>query len=154
MADYYFDSSAVVKKYVVESGTPWVLKLLKPSSANTVYVSQLTAVEVISAFSRRLRAGQTSSVATQKFTFRFKRDLKTRLRIMMLTDSMVSDAMNLSQDYGLRAYDAVQLATAMELNFRLIAKRLPNPVFVSADIRLDRVAQFLGFTVEDPNAHP
>jgi hypothetical protein len=44
MADYYFDSSAVVKKYVIETGTAWVFKLIKPSSFNTIYVSRRTAI--------------------------------------------------------------------------------------------------------------
>lgn len=73
MADNYLDSGAVVKKYVVEVETAWVLKLVKPSSLNTTYVSRLTSVEVVSAITRRLRAGQISHAAAQRSSIRLER---------------------------------------------------------------------------------
>ena len=42
MADYYFDTSALVKAYVPEVGTAWVRNLLDPDAGNDLFVVQLT----------------------------------------------------------------------------------------------------------------
>src|SRR5437899_7998885 len=115
MPIYYLDSSAGVKKYVTETGTAWVLNLFKLSYGNIIYVSQITGVEVVSAITRRFRGGSLAQKATQKSIARFKRDFQNRLRILRLTDTIVSAAMHLSEIHGLRGYDAVQLAVALEV---------------------------------------
>lgn len=53
MPAYYFDSSALVKRYVAETGTAWVTGLMDPAAGNLLYVARLTGVEVVSAFARR-----------------------------------------------------------------------------------------------------
>jgi uncharacterized protein len=54
---YFFDSSALVKRYTIETGTPWVESTI---SQNPVYLARITVVEVISAIERRKRAGNIS----------------------------------------------------------------------------------------------
>ena len=49
----------------------------------------------------------------------------------------------------LRAYDAVQLAAALE-----ISHQIPSLTLISADADLNTSAASEGLTVEDPNAHP
>ena len=48
MPAYFFDSSALVKFYVAESGTPWV-RSFTDSEANIIAVASLGRVETISA---------------------------------------------------------------------------------------------------------
>lgn len=115
--------------------------------------SQITAVEVVSAVSRRYRGGNLTQKATQKSIARFKRDLQNRLRILRLTDTVVLNAMRLAETHGLRGYDAVQLAVAIELETRLVSNNLSPIVFVSADDNLNNAAQMEGLTVENPNDH-
>jgi uncharacterized protein len=56
--------------------------------------------------------------------------------------------------HGLRAYDAVQLAAALEVN-RSHQTGGSGPVtLVSAADALNAAATAEGLTVEDPNAHP
>lgn len=154
MPIYYFDSSATVKKYVTETGTGWVLNLFKQPNKNLVYVAQITGVEVVSAISRRFRAGNLTQKAAQNSIACFKKDFQNRLRILRLTDRVVSEAMRLSEDYGLRGYDAVQLAIALELGNRLTSNNLSSIIFVSADENLNQAAQSKGLSVENPNNHP
>jgi len=46
LAAYFFDSSAVVKRYVNETGTIWVSGIAS-DMANKVYIVRLTLVEVV-----------------------------------------------------------------------------------------------------------
>ncbi len=154
MPIYYFDSSAAVKKYVAESGTSWVLSLFKPSADNVIYIGQITGVEVVSAICRRFRGGNLTQEAKQKSISRFRRDFQNRLRILRLKDTVVLDAMRLSETHGLRGYDAVQLAVALELERRLDSNSLPSISFVSADDNLNQAAKTEGLFVENPNNHP
>ena len=153
MPVFYFDSSAAVKRYVAETGTAWVISLFKPSAKNIIYISQITGVEVVSAISRRQRGGSLTKTAAQKSIARFKRDFQNKLRGLRLTDSVTSNAMRLAELHGLRGYDAVQLATAIELANRFIANNLPSITFISADNQLNQSAQTEGLTVDNPNNH-
>ena len=48
MADVYFtDTSALAKRYVAETGTPWMQATLDVSTSCTVYIARITAVELI-----------------------------------------------------------------------------------------------------------
>jgi len=153
MAIYYFDSSAAVKKYVAEQGTSWILSLVKPSAKNIIYLAQITGVEVVSAISRRYRNGGLTQNAAQKSIARFKRDFQNRLRMLRLTDNVITDAMNFSETHGLRGYDAVQLAVAVELKNRFKAQTLSTIIFVSADNNLNAAANAEGLAVDNPNNH-
>jgi hypothetical protein len=53
----------------------------------------------------------------------------------------------------LRAYDAVQMATALDLHKDWTADRLGTFAFVSADRNLNAAALAEGLTVDDPNSH-
>jgi uncharacterized protein len=53
MAAYFFDSSALVKRFVEERGTAFVTLLSRPSAAHSISVSDITKVEVIAALARQ-----------------------------------------------------------------------------------------------------
>jgi predicted nucleic acid-binding protein len=57
MAAYFFDSSALVKRYVREPGTTWVIQLLDPTAGNKIHVARITGAEVVSAITRNGVAG-------------------------------------------------------------------------------------------------
>jgi predicted nucleic acid-binding protein len=61
--------------------------------------------------------------------------------------------MKLASTHRLRAYDAVQLATALDLHKDWTADRLGTFAFVSADRNLNAAALAEGLTVDDPNSH-
>ena len=53
MAAYYLDTSALVKEYVTEVGHLWVRALCRPSAGDTLFVSQLTSIELEVALTRK-----------------------------------------------------------------------------------------------------
>lgn len=154
MQIYFFDSSAVVKRYVGETGSKWIINLMRPAAASNIYLANITSVEVISAVARRTRSGSIDSNQEAKATRRFLRDVASRFNILRINDVVISSAVNLAQRHGLRGYDAVQLATALELHNRLLSSGSLPFIFVSADNELNAAAIAEGLTVDNPNNHP
>jgi uncharacterized protein len=150
---YFVDSSALVKRYVVETGTAWVRSITRRRPSAHIYISLITAVEVTSAVARRrgvtLSASRASSILS-----RFRKHLAGRYLPSEVTPALVNDAMKLVNTHRLRAYDPVQLATALDLQKDWSADRLGTFVFVSADRNLNAAALAEGLTVDDPNSHP
>ena len=62
--------------------------------------------------------------------------------------------MHLAEKHGLRGYDAVQLASVLEIHRQHLAVGLPSPVLVSADAELNSAALAEGLQIENPNLHP
>ena len=62
-------------------------------------------------------------------------------------------ACDLLERHPLRAYDAVQLAAALEARRTLQAVGSAAPIFLSADNRLLLAAQAEGFVTDNPNSH-
>ncbi len=151
MSFYFLDSSAVVKRYVTETGTAWILNLQKRAAQNVVYVAQITGVEVVSAISRRLRGNKLTQAKADKAISRLKRDFTNKLRIIRLNDQTISEAMRLSETYFLRVYDSVQLAVALEPEKRFASQNLSSIIFVSADNNLNSAAMSESLAVDNPN---
>ena len=148
---YFLDSSAIVKRYISETGTNWILSLHKPSAQNVIYVAQITGVEVVSAISRRLRGNRMTQKAADKAIFRFKIDFANKFRIIRLNDQIIAEAMRFSETHFLRGYDSVQLAIAVELEKRFASQKLNSITFVSADNNLNSAAITEGLAVDNPN---
>ena len=53
MADYFLDTSALVKRHVTEAGSPWVKSRVHAKAGHTLYIARITAVEMTSAITRR-----------------------------------------------------------------------------------------------------
>ncbi|MFP4439165.1 MAG: hypothetical protein ACLFVO_18140 [Chloroflexaceae bacterium] len=56
MSLFYLDTSAVVKRYVLETGTAWVQACTNPASNTTIIMSEITRVEAAAAIAARQRA--------------------------------------------------------------------------------------------------
>jgi len=71
-----------------------------------------------------------------------------------MTPDLVDDAMRLGNAHALRAYDAVQLAVALEVNRSHQADGFGPVTLISADQALNDDATTEGLTVDDPRSHP
>lgn len=154
MAAYFTDSSALVKRYVMEVGSSWLKALLDPMTGNVVVVARITAVELIAAFTRRERGGSLSPADAARARTDLRVDLTHEFQVTEVTETLVIQAMLLAETYGLRGYDAVQLAAALDVNALLLASGSPKISLVSADAELNAAAMSEGLMVEDPNRHP
>jgi predicted nucleic acid-binding protein len=154
MGVYFVDSSALVKRYVRETGTAWVRRLTHRKTGNSIYLARITAVEVAAAIARRRRGGTITPAKAASTLYRFRTHLTGRYTIIEVTPAHLTDAAKLANAHALRAYDAVQLAVAIEVD-RIYQSRGSGPVtLVSADQALNAAATAEGLAVDDPNAHP
>jgi len=147
------DSSAIVKRYVVEVGSTWVEAICNPDLHNTINLVRITLAEVASAFFRRNREGTLTTIECNDLLSAFLNDCMTQYRLAEVTLDAVNLAIQLIRRHPLRAYDAVQLATAILANRSLLANQLPQLIFVSADNRLCTAAAAEGLTSDNPNLH-
>jgi predicted nucleic acid-binding protein len=154
MAAYFFDTSALIKRHVRETGSTWVRSPVRPAASHTILLARITAVEVYSAITRRQRGGSLSPAQAGAILGHFGRHLSQRYLVRDLSRPILSDAMGPARKHGLRAYDAVQLATALAIDHRHRAQGLSPITLVSADRELNAAAAAEGLPVEDPNSHP
>ena len=151
MAIYFCESSALVKRYVHETGSDWMLTLLAPHVGHSCYIARITGVEVVSAITRRTRGGDITATDAVSALAQFRQDFVTTYRIIEITPALIVRAMALAETHALRGYDAVQLAAAVEVNVQMHTLGLPTLTCISADGTLNAAAGLEGLAVEDPN---
>jgi predicted nucleic acid-binding protein len=154
MADYFLDTSALVKRHVIETGSRWVKSLVHARAAHTLYIARITAVEVTSAITRRQHGGHLSAAQAGAMLGHFRRHLAQRYFIIELTPAVFDNAIRAARKHRLRAYDAVQLAAVVDLHQRHQNAGFGPITLVSADRPLNTAAAAEGLAVEDPTAHP
>ena len=79
----------------------------------------------------------------------FQLDFARQYFIIEVSAPLVDQAAALARKHGLRGYDAVQLAAALDTQ-----ARLPSLTPLSADAGLNAAALAEGLAVDDPNNHP
>ncbi|MBN1876724.1 MAG: type II toxin-antitoxin system VapC family toxin [Anaerolineae bacterium] len=153
MVNYYFDTSALVKHYITEVGSPWVQTLLgDPETA--MFTSLLTHIEGACTFARRRREGLFTPDDHHQVLRLFNYDIAHRYTIVDVDPVLINTARQMANQHPLRAYDAVQLATAWLVSRSLLDSGAAPLTFVCADVRLLTIAQAEGLLTENPNTHP
>jgi predicted nucleic acid-binding protein len=151
---YFLDSSALVKRYVQETGTSWVRSITRRSPSTVIYIARITAVEVPCAIARRRKGKTLMPQRASSILHRFRQHLAGRYNVAQLTAALLDDATRLGVKHALRAYDAVQLAVALEVNRFHQAGGAAPVTLVSADQALNDAALAEGLAVDDPRSHP
>lgn len=151
MAIYFVDSSALVKRYISETGSKWVLGLFAPALDNEIFIAAITGVEIVAALTRRMRSGSISAADATLVCNQFRNDLQTDYQSVEITEAVINSGMILAETRDLRGYDAVQLAAGYAVNSLCIANGLPPAIFVSSDNELNLAAASEGLLVENPN---
>jgi predicted nucleic acid-binding protein len=139
----YLDSSAIVKLYVDEPGSPATRDLV--ASQTSVASIVLAGVEVSAAFARARRMGVIDDVLRDALISSFRADWRSYAQIDPIEDILV-DAASVAVTQGLRAYDAIHLAAA-----RYLSRRMTEPVvFATFDRVLWRAARDSGLDAWPP----
>jgi len=132
---FFFDSSALFKRYLEEEGSEAVRDLC--ADAEVVGVSVLCVPEILSAAQRLKREGRmTLGEAT-----RVKHELQTDLadaKVIGLNEHVIERASDLIESNALKALDALHVATAVEAHADL---------FVSGDEQQLKAARKAGLKV-------
>lgn len=133
MANYYLDSSAVVKLCVAEPETPALAELAGLADTGLWLTCDLARTEVLRAIARR----QPEALADAAQVLR-------HLAIMTLTSRLYDQAGRLPPA-TLRSLDAIHVAAALDLGSDLAA-------FITYDQRLGAAARLNGLPVISPGA--
>ena len=150
MPNYYFDSSALVKYYHEEPGSPEVIRLIQTPDTRH-YISRLTFTELHSAFGGKVRSGHIEAEQFELSCERLRRDVfERRFLVLAMNTAHYLEAERLLKTYtadkGLRTLDSLQLSVALlELQRD---SRLDQ--FVCADDILTDVAASEGVTIFNP----
>ena len=71
-----------------------------------------------------------------------------------LDQALAEVAGDLVSQYPLRAYDAVQLASVLRIQTAFAQTPSTQLLFLTADDRLNTIAETVGLLTDNPNHHP
>jgi predicted nucleic acid-binding protein len=133
----YFDTSALIKRYVDETGRRDVLRLLR---GHDLVTSAILPLELRSALRRRVAEGTLDGKRAPEILKRAAIERDFWALIEVSRDVLVAAEM-LVATHPLRALDAIHVASAQLFAGRIAAPKL---LFVSADARQTSAATALG----------
>lgn len=147
----FLDSSALVKLFVQEAGSPELAALLRRFRRDQVAIACVTHIETRSVLQRRLRNLQISQDA-----FRYAADA-----VALVSTSWIELPMGLAEKeqalgvvarHALRSLDAIQLGSALELRRASLPE--DEVVFLASDERLLAAATADGLLTWNPESGP
>lgn len=134
----YLDSSAMLKGYLTDERGVLDLHAIV-TRATRIATSRLTYVEVRAGLAAARRANRMGSVDHDQAAASFEHEWAAYL-IIELSDTVGSRAGSIADSLGLRASDAVQLASAIELG-------PTDTLMVAWDARLRMAARATGVVI-------
>ncbi|MGO9267837.1 MAG: type II toxin-antitoxin system VapC family toxin [Candidatus Binataceae bacterium] len=136
----YLDTSALVKLYATEPGSVQTRRAV--NRADQVASSLLAYVETRAAFARKKRMRQLSDAQLERSKRAFERDWHGFVRLPADIET-VRRAGDLAEQFQLRGYDALHLATA-----DLLSRQTGTHIsFLGFDAALNDAASKLGLTL-------
>ena len=124
----YLDTSALVKLYVDEAASDVVRRAV--ADVTHVATSRVAYPEARAAFARRHLAGDFSRLDLRRVVAALDRDFSS-LVVMELGVAVATQAGELAERHGLRGFDAIHLASALDCS-RLLGVQ---PEFLTFDTR-------------------
>ena len=119
-----------------------------------LFIIAITSVEIVAAITRRSRGGSIGATDAATACNQFRSDFQADYQVVEVTQNIINSAMTFAEIYGLRGYDAMQLAAGCAVNALCLANGLPALTLVSADNELNVAALNEGLVVENPNNYP
>jgi predicted nucleic acid-binding protein len=135
----YFDTSALVKRYVSEPGRREVLQLLR---RHQLVTSAILPVEVRSALRRRTSEGTVDATRVPEMLRRVAAD-RAYWTLVAVGSEVLAAAETLIAAHPLWTLDAIHVASAQLFRSRVTT---PEFIFVSADERQTAAAVAVGLT--------
>ena len=132
----FFDSSALAKRFIEESGSDEIEKICFDSES--IVVSSICFPEIISALNRRLRESSISKKDYHLIKERLIEEFE-HIEIINVVPEVIAKSIMLLEKNNLRALDAIHIASALILK---------SDLFVSADKRQVVAAKKAGLKVK------
>lgn len=136
----YFDTSAIIKKYLVEEGSENLIHFL--DSTDIAYVSSLTILETFSVFSRAHHSKMITKEDFEHSKSTFLEELDS-FTVIEIDKGIRETAFNQFDHQHLKTLDMIQLCCAIQ------CQDIVDIVAVS-DLRLKKAFLNQGFSIFDP----
>jgi predicted nucleic acid-binding protein len=148
---FYFDASALAKRYAPETGTDAVNQIFENTALERLMCLTIGATEVVWILVRKRNDGRVS----QNFFLQALLNLRDEVidnpdfTTITVDNLTVIDSIGFIIQHSINSTDAIVLASALQINFELL-QRGDKLIFVSSDKRLNRAAQLEGLEVLNP----
>ena len=154
MADYYAVSGVLVKRHVNEVGSVWFRMIADPATVNAIITSGASIIEVNTAFNPPAREAGVSKLAYTQIAADFASICGVKYQIVELTILVAGRVRVLLERHALRAYVAIQLASALVTSEALQTTSLSALTFLAPGGRLLIAAQAEGLAIDNPSTYP
>jgi len=139
LATYFFDSSALAKRYHPEEGSAKVAAIFG-EQGRRIIISHLTVIEIRSMIAGKFRSGVLSGAEANDLTGRFKADIASgALDIFAIAVFDYRRAEDLIAKHGfqhrLRSLDALQLGVALDLRDQGLGETIVRRTWPCARLR-------------------
>lgn len=152
MTVYYLEPSALVKYYVTEPGSNWVRSLVDTED-HVLATAEITIAEISAALAIIARVGRISRRQRDELWGKFKRDFLIRYEVLPTHRMIINHAAELCQKYPLRGFDAIHLASGLQLQETLAQQERMTITYVTGDDALVAAGQSEGLSVDNPFWH-
>ena len=153
---FYFDASALVKRYTQELGSDKVNFLFTNVPHNRLMCLILGAIEVIWVLVRKRNDNRLTNADFRQAGINFDYEVidhQSDFRIVTVPNSLVWHSMGLIEAYSLNSVDAVVLRSALDI--AAICRNMGDElVLITSDQRLLRAASSENLLVFNPETHP
>lgn len=165
---YFIDTNALLARFLRQvPGHALLSSICDPTAGHTLFIAEITEAELCATFNQLWRGGSLRQSVAQRLVATFWQQINAgEYVILPITTPAIHQAAALCAVHSLRGYDAVQLSCAMTArdNTRVAdtalavagSGNLPqgDPIFLTADQRLQQAAVAEGFVIIDPTAIP
>lgn len=148
---FYWDASALAKRYTTEVGTPIVNNLFTRFTHAQMMCLHICTGEIISILIRKKNAGILTDVVFTQAMSNFRAEVldDANFSLVSITDSLIEASYQLIEKYSLNATDALILQSAVEV-VTTVGRAGNNLVLITSDLRLLRAAQVEGLHTFNP----
>jgi predicted nucleic acid-binding protein len=155
----YFDTSALIKRYLAERGSDAVQARFDRAqrAGERVFASALTYAEILTALGRKLQSGDLSTDKYEQQADGFTYDWIMALSVLEVDTRTMSSLRSMTARFSVKSADAVHLSAALWL--RDMSLLVPDFAagdkaleFAVADQSLARIAVQCGLAVFNPES--
>jgi predicted nucleic acid-binding protein len=117
----FFDTSSFFKLYQQENETQQILDQLIKIGSYQIYLSEITLVEIYSAFLKKVRTKEISLRQASDVIDLMETDLN-QIKLVKINESLIRSSQILLLKFGLsglRSLDAIQLASVIQIKNRI-----------------------------------
>ena len=115
--NYFFDTSALIKRYIQEKETEAVRRIFAESTE--IYVSDITELETTSSFRRLLTEGKITPEQFESLLYESEEDFNDFITIPFSLE-IAKMAKELIKKHQLKTLDSIQLASYLSIDFKNI----------------------------------